>query len=120
MKMVGLSGWVMPVSAPRKALSRSVTNVGTPYPENDIFGNVGGMIGYSLQVSCDRKRVQGLHCAVRVGLHALRKLGKGFPVDAIDLVVGFEHMLRQGGISFDEGAQRISHHGAHACRHRWN
>src|SRR5215472_10756016 len=105
MKMVGLRGWVMPVSAPRKALPRSVSNIGTPYPENDIFGNVGGMIGYSLQVSCNRKRIQGLHGAVRLRLHAFGKLGKGFTVHAIDLVVGFEHMLCQVGISFDEGPQ---------------
>jgi len=38
-------------SNPRSGLPRVVSNVGSAYPEYDIFGNVCGMVGYSLQVS---------------------------------------------------------------------
>jgi hypothetical protein len=37
-------------------------NIGSANPEDYVFGDVCGVIAYSLQISCDDERIQGLRC----------------------------------------------------------
>src|SRR5690349_16901975 len=102
MKIVGLSGWTIPISAPRKTLSRAMPHIRAAHPEDDILGDVGGVIGNPLQVARDGESVEGLHGRLRFRAHALCECRKSLPVYTINLIVAFEHMLCQIGIRLDE------------------
>src|SRR5450631_906380 len=69
MKMVGLSAWATAISAPRQALPSAMPYVRPAHPEDDIFGNVGGVVGDAFQIARNREGVQRRHCAGRFRLH---------------------------------------------------
>jgi hypothetical protein len=89
MKIVGFIGWLTAVSAPRESLPSSVSNIGTSYPENDVFGNICGVVGDPFQVSRNGKCIQRLRRRLRLGLHTTGKLGKCLVVHPINFVVAF-------------------------------
>ena len=37
-----------------------MADIGSQHPENNILGNVGGVVGYAFEVACDQERVEGL------------------------------------------------------------
>src|SRR5258707_7755055 len=101
MKIVGLSGWGIPVSAPREALPSAVSNIRTSDPENHIFSNVGGMISHPFQIPRNRERIQGLDSAIGLRLHVAGERGKRFVIHSVNFVVRFEHMSGDFGIALN-------------------
>src|ERR1700693_1206266 len=72
-----------------------VPYVGAADPEDDIPGDVGGVIGYALERSGDDDRVQSLQADLRVAFHHLHQLGPGNAVHVIDLIIHDDDGFRE-------------------------
>ena len=79
-----------------------VADVGALHPEDDVFGDVGGVVGDSLQVAGHEQRIERLAHDFRAIVHGLDELNEGIVAHAVDHVVHFEDGLRQFGFAFNE------------------
>ena len=69
----------------RRLLGRIMADVGTPHPEDDIFGDVRSVVGNALEIARNQQRIQSL--AGAGNLHILGAGGGKFlaanqPVDS--------------------------------------
>ena len=94
-----------------------VADVGALHPEDDVFGNIGGVVGDTLEIARHQQRVERLPHHIRALVHGLHQLDEGIVFHAIDDVIHFEDSLRQFGLAFDEGFESAPHHGAHRRTH---
>jgi hypothetical protein len=94
-----------------------VAHVGAAYPENDIFSDVGGVIGYALQVAGDEQRIEGLTGDFGPIIHRLNEADEGFVFHAVDHVIHFKDGLGEFSFAFDERFERTPDHGGDGCGH---
>src|SRR3954453_16266802 len=79
-----------------------MADVSATYPEDHIFGDVGGVIGHPFEVPRDDQGVKCLASRGRVALHYLSQRFEGIAINGIDDVVALEHLLGKICIFFDE------------------
>jgi len=77
-----------------------VTNICATYPENYVFGNVGGVVGYALQIACHDKSIECLSSECGIVLHDARERFKCFAIHGVDDVVALEDLLLHFGVLF--------------------
>src|ERR1700730_11642552 len=63
-----------------------VADVGATDPEDDIPGDVGGVVGYTLKRPGNDDRVQSLQADLRMAFHYLHELAPGNAIHAINLI----------------------------------
>ena len=80
-------------------------NVGPTDPEDHIFGDVRGMVGYPFEVTRHDQGIKRLAGERRIVLHDPGKRLEGFAIDCIDDVVALKDLLRQFGILLYESLQ---------------
>src|SRR5258708_12693757 len=94
-----------------------VAHVGALHPEDNVLGDVGGVVGNALQIARYEERVEGLPHDFGTLVHRLDELDEGIILHAIDDVIHFEDGLGQFGFAFDERFQGSTHHGADGGAH---
>src|ERR1700758_3435583 len=94
-----------------------VAHVGALYPEDDVFGNVGGVVGDALQIAGYQQRIERLAHNFWPIVHSLDQLDEGIVAHAIDDVIHFENSLREFDLAFDERFQGTAHHGTDRSAH---
>jgi hypothetical protein len=103
----GLDGW------------RCVADVGAAHPEDDVFGDVGGVIAYALEVAGDDECVERLRCQLRLFLDEGAECVEGSIVHLVNLIVEQKDGLCEFGIGFDEGLKGFAdHRGGERCKLR--
>ena len=70
-----------------------VADVGTLHPEDDVFSDIGRVVGDALQIACDKQRIECLTHNIRALIHRLDELDEGIIAHAVDDVVHFKHGL---------------------------
>src|SRR5437660_9724618 len=66
-----------------------VADVSALHPEDDIFGDVCGVVGDALQIAGDEQRIERLANDVRTLIHRLDQLDESIITHAVDDVVHF-------------------------------
>src|SRR5271156_3312426 len=94
-----------------------VANVGALHPENYIFRDIGGVVGYALEVAGHEQRVEGLAYHLGTLVHGLHQLDEGIVAHAVDHVVHLEHGLGEFDLAFDKRLQSAAHHGTDGRSH---
>jgi hypothetical protein len=94
-----------------------VTNVGALHPENNIFCDVGGVVGHALKIAGDEQRIERLTDDLGPLIHNLDQLNEGVVFHAIDNVIHFEDGLCEFGFAFDERFESPANHGADRRAH---
>src|SRR5215471_16899281 len=79
-----------------------VAHIRTLHPEDDILGDVGGVVGNAFQVASDEQGVQCLTNDFGAIIHGLDELNEGVVPHAIDDVVHFKDGLGEFNLAFDE------------------
>ncbi len=87
-----------------------VADVGSANPEDDVFGDVGGVVADALQIARDDERVERLRSQLGLFLDERAERVEGGVVHLVDLIVEQEDGLGEFGVGFDEGLQRFAHH----------
>ena len=85
--------------------TRLVTDIRSLDPEDDILGDIGGVIRYALQAAADHQRIQGLRSEMAFGAHDMRQSHVRGAIHAIDSIVHAEHGLGHLRICLDERLQ---------------
>jgi hypothetical protein len=80
-----------------------VADVGALHPEDDIFGDVGGVVGNTLEIAGYEQRIEGLPHYFGTLVHGLHELDEGIVLHPIDDVIHFEDGLSEFRLAFDEG-----------------
>ncbi len=80
-----------------------VADVVAADPEDDVFGDVGGVVGGALEVAADDDGVEGLLGDVGVLLHDVDELALDGAVHVVDFVVEGEDGFGELGVAFEEG-----------------
>src|SRR5262249_13033728 len=89
---------------------RVVSDVGPAYPEDNVLGDVGGVVGHALQVAGDDERIQQV-AMVAVGLaHTVVHGFEDLPVHVVDQVVALEHGLGHFHVGGQKGVEGVTHH----------
>src|SRR4030088_1247342 len=97
-----------------------MADVGALHPEDHIFGDVGGMVGYALQVAGNQQGVQCLSHDFGSLVHGLHELDEGVVAHSVDHAVHLQNCLGEFDLALDKRFQRAPHHGAHRCAHARN
>src|SRR5437762_3201604 len=97
-----------------------VTNVGTENPEDDVLGDVGGVIGNALQVACNEQCIQRLLSHLWTFIHGSHEHNECFVSHAIDNVIHLEYGLRELRFAIDKRFQCSPDHGADRGCHARN
>ena len=100
------SGWLVRVGE-----REFVTNVGAADPEDDVFGDVGGVVADALEIAGDDQGVEGLGGELGFFLDEGGERVEGSVVHVVDLIVEFEDGAGEVGIAFDEGLEGFADHG---------
>ena len=79
-----------------------VTDVRALNPEDDVFGNVGSMVGHSFQIAGHEQRIESLPHDFRVVVHSFDELDESIVTHAVDDAVHFEDGLCQLGFTLNE------------------
>src|SRR5215469_18609886 len=64
-----------------------VTNVGPADPEDNVFGDVSGVVADALEVARNDERVEGFGGALRVFLDQRAESAEGVAVQLVDLII---------------------------------
>ena len=83
-------------------MSCAVANVGAANPEDDILGDIRGVVRDPLQIPSDGKSVQRLNRPIRMRLHEAGKRGESLVVHAVDFIIGLKHVFRELRIALYE------------------
>src|SRR5260370_9222723 len=94
-----------------------MADIGTLYPEDHIFGDVGGVVGNAFQVAGDQQGVQCLPDDLGPLVHGLHQLDEGVVAHAVNDAIHFENCLGKFDLALDKRFQRAPHHGTHRCAH---
>src|SRR5215472_6669795 len=84
--------------------------ISTPHPEDNVFGDIRGVISHALQVSGYDQGIQQVAVVAGRLAHACVHGLEDLPVHVVDQIVALEHGLRHVDIGSEEGVQGISHH----------
>ena len=87
-----------------------VANVCAAHPEDDVFGDVGGVVADALEVAGDDEGVEGLRGELGFLLDERAEGVEGCVVHLIDLVIEQEDRVRELGVGFDEGVEGFANH----------
>jgi hypothetical protein len=101
-------------------LAYVVAYIGSADPEDNVLGDVGGVICDSLQITGNQQRVQGLTGLGGLLVHAFDQIDESFVAHAVDHIVHLEHGLRQLSFGLDKGFQSSPHHGTGGGSHAWD
>ena len=88
-----------------------MADVGAAHPEDDVFGDVGGVVAYALEVAGDDERVERLRSQLGLVLDEGAERGEGCVVHLVDLIVELEDGFGELGVGFDEGLEGFADHG---------
>jgi len=94
-----------------------VTDIESTHPENDVFGNVGGVVGDAFEMASSQDELQvGGHARDVLG-HALEQIFKDTVAILIDNIVAFQDLRGQLRVAKDQCTQAAADHGAHGFGH---
>ncbi len=79
-----------------------VADVGAADPEDDVFCDVGGVVGGTLEVSGDDDGVEGLTAEFRLPLHGFDEFSLNGSVHVVYLVVQFEDVFGEFSVCLEE------------------
>jgi hypothetical protein len=96
---------------------RVVADVGSEDPEDDIFGDVGSVIGDAFEIASNEKGVESLLRGLGFFVHLADKNNEGLVTHAVDDVIHLEDRLREFGLAVNKGFEGAADHGADGCRH---
>ena len=94
-----------------------VADVGAADPEDDVFGDVGGVVGGALEVAADDDGVERLAADDRVLLHDFDEFGLDVAVHVVDLVVHGEDGFGELGVGFEQRLDGAADHDADFFAH---
>jgi len=94
-----------------------VADVVASDPEDDVFGDVGGVVGGALEVAADDDGVEGLLGDLGMLLHDGHQFFLDSAVHLVDLVVHGEDGFGEFGVAFEEGLYGAAHHDADLLAH---
>src|SRR6266404_2750086 len=97
-----------------------VPDIGTLHPEDDVLGDVGGVVGNALQIASHQEGIQSLAYDLGALVHGLDQLNEGIVAHAVDHVVHFEDGLSQLDFAFNERLQCSTNHCAYGSTHAGN
>ncbi len=87
-----------------------MADIEAAHPEDDVFGDVGSVIGHALEVARDEQGIEGrldvLGCALHLPDHGEFHL----TLHAVHIVVAEQDALGEVGIGVNEGFQRLADH----------
>src|SRR4029077_16685369 len=72
---------------------RMMTHIGSQNPENDILGNVGGMVRDAFQVASYQECIYCLLSHLRLFVHLSHEHNKSFILHTVDDVIHFQNSL---------------------------
>ena len=81
-------------------------------PEDDIGGDVGGVVGDTFEAARDHQAVHCLLGVLRLFLDELEQVGMGAAVHAIDFVVHFADCVGEARVAFEQGLDGGADHAA--------
>ena len=88
--------------------------------EDDVLGDVRGVVTEALQVAGNQDQVQRATHRGRIRDHVALEFVENLALEPIDRIVQLEHLLSEGLVVPDEGIQAESHHLAHLRGHARN
>ena len=88
-----------------------VSDVEATHPEDNVFGDIRGVITDTLEVARDDEGIEGLRGELGLLSDQVRESVKGVVVHLVDLVVEEENGAGELDISVDEGLKRLADHG---------
>ncbi len=94
-----------------------MANVGTSDPEDDVGGDVGGMVGDAFQAAGDHEAIHGLLGELGFLLDELEQVGVGAAIHAVDLVVHIADGVSKPCIPLKQGVNGGSDHAAGVFAH---
>src|ERR1700690_2112878 len=94
-----------------------MTNVQAAHPENNVFGNVGGVIGDALQVAGGEDELHAGTNEDDILSHVLQEIFENAVAILVDNIIAFEHLRGHVGIAKDQSAQAAADHGTNRFRH---
>src|SRR6202034_4532859 len=94
-----------------------VPDIGALHPEDDVLGDVGGVIGNPLEIAGHEKGVQGLAHDLGAFVHGLNQLDESVVAHRVNHVSHFKYSLGQLNFAFNERLQGPAHHRAHSSAH---
>src|SRR5579871_4796304 len=86
-------------------------------PEDDVLGDVGGVVGNTLQISSDQQSIECLAHNVGALIHGLDQLDESVIAHAVDDVIHLKHRLRELDFAFNERFQSATNHSADGSTH---
>ena len=94
----------------------SVTDIETTDPEDDVLGNVGGVVGDAFEVAGGKNELEAR--AHQRGLfgHVQEELFENAIAVLIDDIIAFEHLRGHLGVAENERTETLADHGAHRRR----
>src|SRR5271166_2157455 len=98
----------------------AMTDVRSLHPEDDVLCDIGGVVGYALEIAGYKKRVESLANYFRAIVHGFDELDEGIVAHAVDDVIHLEDSLSEFDLAFDEGFQRTPDHGTDGSAHARN
>jgi len=87
-----------------------MADVDTTYQEDDVLGDIGGVIGDALEVPRHEHEVDSSRDDRRILLHDLQQLGIDFIPQGVHFIISGEHLGGQFGVTLHEGIQTSVQH----------
>lgn len=87
-----------------------MANVSAFDPEDDVFSNVGGVVGYALKRAADHESVEGLGSKVALSAHDLGKGDVRGAIHTVYRIIHAENRLGHFRVCLDKGLERTAHH----------
>ena len=78
--------------------------------EDDVLGDIGGVVADALEVAGDQNQVDGGLDRPRIAQHVGQQLAKNLILQRVEPVVLPQHRLRQTDVARDEGVERLAQH----------
>ena len=96
-----------PTSEPVGAM---VSHVARLDDEDDVFGDVGGVVADALEVPGDENEIDAGFDGARIAEHVGEQFADDLTLQRIELIVALEHLLGGADIADHEGVERFVEH----------
>lgn len=94
-----------------------MADIGAPNPEDNVGGDVGGVVCDALETARDEEAVDGLLGVLRLLLNELEQIGVRAAIHAVNLVVHFADRIGEAGIALKQGVNCGADHAAGVLAH---
>ena len=94
-----------------------MTHIQTAHPENNVLGNVGGVVRDSFQVARGKNELHARANQREVLSHVLEQIFKDAIAVLIDHIIAFQNLRGQVDVLEDQRAQAAADHGTNRLGH---